>query len=166
MRAHIGIDPGMSGGLSCVSTDLAEAVIMPTHSKDEVKTWGSPLDFHAIFLTLQRWQRQHPGVRVTIEKAQSMPKQGIVSAFNYGAGYGGLLCVLQALTLEYRLVRPTVWKKGLLGDENTVGKAGSIAFALETYPALDLRRTPRCTTYHDGMADALCLATYGLRTWT
>lgn len=164
LSAHVGIDPGMKGGLACIFGPDVEAVIMPTHNKEEAKVWGSPIDFHAVFLTLQGWQRRFPGLRATVERAQSMPKQGIVSAFNYGAGYGGLLCVLQALTIEYKLVRPTVWKKELLGPESTVGKQGAIAFALEEFPALDLRRTPRCTTDHDGMADAVCLAAYGIRT--
>jgi len=164
LNAHVGIDPGMKGGLSCISGLAVEAVIMPTHDKQEAKVWGSPIDFHAVFLTLQGWQRRFPGLTATVERAQAMPKQGIVSAFNYGAGYGGLLCVLQALCIEYTLVRPSVWKKELLGPECTVGKHGAIAFALENFPALDLRRTARCTTDHDGMADAVCLAAYGLRT--
>jgi crossover junction endodeoxyribonuclease RuvC len=161
----LGVDPGMSGGLSCLFPDgRAEAVIMPCHPKDARKKWGSPLDFHSVCSIVNAWTKGFRGQsHAVIEHAQAMPKQGIVSTFNYGAGWGGLLCVFQSLRIPYTLVRPSVWKRKLLGDEMTVGKAGAIAFVLEEFPAINLKRTPRCTTDHDGMADAVCLAAYGKR---
>lgn len=157
----MGLDPGVSGGLSYLSVSTALSTAMPVHHKDEKKRWGSPIDFHRVFLTLRDWSRQDKQSAAVIEHVHAMPKQGISSTFSFGSNYGGLLAVLQALSIPYVLVRPTVWKRKLLGDELTVGKHGAIAFVQNNYPAVSLMRSARCRVPHDGMADAICLASYG-----
>lgn len=134
---------------------------MPVHHKDEKKRWGSPIDFHRVFCTLRDWSRMDKDCAAVIEHVHAMPKQGVSSTFSFGSNYGGLLAVLQALSIRYMLVRPNIWKRKLLGDELTVGKSGAIAFVWDNYPAVSLMRTERCRVPHDGMADAICLATYG-----
>lgn len=158
----LGVDPGISGGLSCIFPEgRVETAVMPTFSKAEAKVWGSRIDFHRVVQILKEWLKAGGKAHAYIERSQAMPKQGVVSVFNYGVTFGGLLCVFQALRIPYTLVRPHVWKKVLLGAGNTEGKASAIALVKELYPTVNLRRTARCSTDHDGMADAVCVATYG-----
>jgi crossover junction endodeoxyribonuclease RuvC len=154
----LGIDPGQQGGLALISGDLAEAVVMPLHPKEDQKTWGGPISWMDVFLTLKGWMK--PGVQCVIEKSQAMPKQGVSSTFKYGQNYGGLLTILQVLKIPYTLVRPSTWKPKMFG-EDTEGKGSAIRYCEDRWPNLSLLRTKRCTTSHDGMADALCLAAYG-----
>jgi len=91
-----------------------------------------------------------------------MPKQGIVSAFNFGKGVGYLESMLKLLRMPYVEVRPQEWKKEVLKGIDWVGnKSASIAFCKQRYPEVSLLRSSRCTRPCDGLSDALCLAEYG-----
>lgn len=134
---------------------------MPLHPESEKKKWGNGIDWFNLFQTLRAAMKVER-IQAVVEHVHAMPKQGVSSTFKFGANYGGVLTILQALQIPYRLVRPVEWKRRLLGPELTVGKQGAVAFAMEHYPDLDLRRNERCRIPHDGKADALCLAHYGL----
>lgn len=98
---------------------------------------------------------------VLIEKAQAMPGQGVTSMFNYGKGFGLILGVCEALGIPYRLITPQAWKKLVLAG-TAKDKDAAINFVRRAYPGVDL--TPgRKVKPHDGMADAVCIAEYGLR---
>jgi len=79
-----------------------------------------------------------------------MPKQGIASAFTFGAGLGSILATVQTLRLPLELVTPATWKRALgLGAE----KRASLDKARLLFPSapLDLAK-------HDGRAEALLIA--------
>src|SRR5690554_2653832 len=96
----VGIDPGKSGGIASVNANgQASGLVMPTIGKD--------IDGHELASILRSTQ---PNV-VIIEKVGSLPKQGVVSTFTFGTGYGRVLGVCEALGIPYRLVTPQAWKK-------------------------------------------------------
>lgn len=95
---------------------------------------------------------------VTVEKVGAMPKQGVKSMFNFGREFGYVLGVLDAFNMQYEVVPPQRWKKHF---NVTADKQTSIQKAHELYPKVNLRRTDRCRTDHDGMAEALLIAEYG-----
>jgi len=99
---------------------------------------------------------------VILEKVGTMPKQGIVSAFNFGKGVGYLECMFKLLRMPYVEVRPQEWKKEVLKGMDWKGiKRISVEFCLQRYPEVPLLRTDRCKVPCDGLSDALCLAEYG-----
>lgn len=150
----IGIDPGLSGGVAVIdaSTKEAQAWPMPTHPDT------GTVDERALWNILIEYPRKETAVWV--EKAQAAPRQGVVSMFNYGVGFGIVLATTRLLYGDVRLVRPTVWKK-TLGLSGQPGKESTILFVEQRYPDVNLVR-PRCRKPHDGMADAICIAHYGL----
>lgn len=135
----MGIDPGAGGAVALI-LDVTEAEVydMP----------GGPHDL----AELVRFTR--PVVAV-VERAQSMPGQGLASTFAYGTGYGTVLGVLAALDVPFRTVAPVVWKRrfNLLGKD----KGQSRERAQELYPQLaqHLRRVK-----DHGRAEALLIATW------
>ena len=149
---YIGIDPGMEGGIGWVG-GVENAMPMPT-----IKTKPRSLDLPAVkelFISLKfAWKN----VYVTIEKAQAMPKQGVVSMFNYGMAYGQLLGVLAALNIPYIEVRPTEWKNKVLKGTKK-DKPAAVKYCKMRYPEIDLLPGKKQKP-HDGMADAICLAEY------
>jgi hypothetical protein len=78
-------------------------------------------------------------------------------------GYGQLIGMLQAIGLPFHTVNnrgKTGWKTVLeLGTD----KQDAIALARRYLPDLNLRRTPKCTTDHDGLAEAGLLACLALQ---
>lgn len=106
---YIGIDPGQSGGLVIIYPDELfgagglietgiEATPMPSTEKDIWEWFAS---------------RNPKGVIATIEKVHSMPKQGVVSTFKFGTGYGGLRMALTAAGIPFEDVTPQDWHRGL-----------------------------------------------------
>ncbi len=155
MRLTVGIDPGLRGGVAAI--DPAGAV---------VGLWPMPVaggEVHAAgladLLRSLRCLDSHQDVgRVCLEKVSAMPKQGVSSTFSFGTGWGMVRGVCAALAIPVVLVPPTVWKKQvLLGLPHD--KAGAVQFCASRWPTADLV-LPGCRVPHDGLADALCLASY------
>lgn len=147
----LGIDPGQKGGLAVVGSRGAYAVKMPMVDKE-------------IDIPLVRdFILAHYPRTVVVEEQRYFPKQGRrqggVSTFTTGRNYGELLGCIKTLDLPLMVVPPKRWQKALFGDTDDT-KAASIAYVRRLYPDVDL--VPQgCRVAHDGMADALCLATYG-----
>lgn len=111
MKAYLGIDPGKSGGMAIVGqSDTPLAYAMP-------ETEADILDVLHTLATYKGCE-----IIAAIEKVSSSPQQGVVSAFTFGMGYGGLRMALTALKIPWREVRPQVWQKELgcltKGDKN------------------------------------------------
>ena len=102
---------------------------------------------------------------VILEEARPMRGKGDtpVTAFSVGYGFGVWTALLMANILPYSVVPPRTWQavcKGVPGQDT---KERSIALCKLELPTLDLQ-PGRCTTDHDGLADAGCMCLYGLRT--
>lgn len=148
----IGIDPGQKGGLALLSPAgaLIEYEKMPGTRKGIYLWLGS-----AIYMMPAS---NHP-CTMLVEKAQSMPSQGVSSAFSYGSHFGGFEMAALALGLRYEEVRPAIWKKamGLNAD-----KANAISTCERLFPSVQLIQKG-CRKPHDGMAEAILIAEYGRR---
>ena len=97
----LGIDPGLEGALAFLDFegDLVELEDMPVMGKD--------VNAHMLGRLIQGYGPIHTAV---VERAQSMPKQGISGAFNYGVGYGKILGVLAVLEVPI-VDMPSSWKR-------------------------------------------------------
>ena len=95
-----------------------------------------------------------------VEKVGAMPGQGVTSMFNFGKNVGYIEGVLETLGIPYQLVPPQKWKKEFsLGSD----KKQSIEVCKRLFPDISLRRTDKCRTDDDGMAEALLMALYAQR---
>ena len=148
-KAYVGIDPGQSGGIGVIWDDI-EAFPMPGSEQDIVKL-------------IANIRQKAPEIVVILEKAQAMPKQGIVSTGKYMESYGFIKGALAAMKIPFQEVRPAVWKREILsGELDKRDKDTSIRICERIFPQVDLI-LPRCRKPHDGMAEALLIAEYGRR---
>lgn len=99
---------------------------------------------------------------VLLERQHPHPRDGKVQAFGTGLGFGLWSGVLAGLGIPHEIVRAVDWQRvvlrGFPGDDT---KAKAVLAAESRLPALDLRPGRR-TKPHNGLADAGCLALYGL----
>ena len=141
------IDPGLTGALCVMESDdlhVVDVMDMPVIGKE--------LDYDLLYIFLEDWQPK----KAVIERAQAMPKQGVVGMFNYGYLYGELNGVLKALRIPYDRVTPQAWKKSQLAGMPK-GKVSSVIRVNQLYPELKLRKTQH------GRADAILIGRYGCR---
>lgn len=150
-QIFIGIDPGKSGGVAWIEMCEGE-IAVNTMSMEEVNL---PLLFRRIVDDEHMY-----AIMACVEKVSAMPGQGVTSMFHFGEGFGYIQGVLDANHIPYQLVPPKKWKKEFsLGSD----KAASIRTCKSLFPDVSLRRTPRCSKDHDGMAEALLMAEYARR---
>ncbi len=151
-----GLDPGKtSGGFAAIfsaeSMRIAEARPMP--------------DMQVLRGILVMLAADFEPVHVYIEKAQAMPKQGVVSMFTYGEHFGQLQGLLIGLQIPYTLVACSAWQRimhaGCPGDSTKMRSAQAAAML---FPKTPLRPIgSRMSKPHSGMTEALLLAEYGRR---
>ena len=162
----IGVDVGIGGGLAALSDKVKQAIPMPIF---EGTKGGSPskIDIVGVMKWIQSMELAHrmaggspclPTVVIEIQRA--MPKQGVTSMFHLGESYGLLQGMPLALGWPVKLVQPKAWKAVVLAG-TAKDKTAAIEFARSKYPDIDLNVGVRKVIYHDGMADAVCIADYG-----
>ena len=146
MKRFIGCDPGVSGALVCISDEGIEII---------------PYDEENYREALERWSKDE--CVMAIEKVGSMPGQGISSTFNFGTNWGFVRGMCYAFKIPVQLIPSQTWKRtfslNLSKDYSKAEKkARTIQVAKELFPDVSLKRTPKCRTDDDGIADALMIA--------
>lgn len=150
----LGIDPGLGGALALLSSESGFVAACP------MPLVGGELDYPAIADFLRDFD---PDL-VVMERVHSHPKQGVASTFKFGEGFGGIRGVCGALGFRLELALPTTWKAAVLAG-TAKDKAAAVAYVRRAFPDAPLFVSARSRVPHTGIADALCLAAYGLRTF-
>jgi len=101
MRKILGVDPGLSGGLSIIDErfNLVACYPMPTVVGEDGKRKVDPV---AAFNLLS----QHDIALAVVEKVGARPGQGVTSMFNFGDAFGAIRAVAALVAKEVRLTRP------------------------------------------------------------
>jgi len=151
----VGIDPGLSGGIAVIYPDKIKVIPMPIAGKE--------IDVHYLvgFLPFNDLDQD---VIAYVEKVGAFPGQGVVSMWKFGFVTGVIHGILRTLDIPIELVTPQAWKKEILAGTDK-SKEAAIDWCRRVYPNVNLLATPRSTKPHSGMADSLCLAEYGRRTY-
>ena len=151
----LGIDPGKSGGISIITDKYVDSYPMPVAGKD------IDMSTIAILLSTVKSQREeYESMLCYIEKVHAMPQQGVSSTFNFGFTTGALHGLVAAFGIPRYTVTPQAWKKVVL-EGTKKDKQAAIDYCRMAYPDVSLLATKRSRVCHDGMADSLCIATYG-----
>lgn len=118
----VGLDPGLKGAMAALRLDFSEYVAwkMPVISKS--------IDAVSVQQTLASLLSDGGIALCIVEEAQVMRKQGISSALTIGRNYGVLIGVLEVTKVPFTEVRPSEWKKAVVGSAPRVAaKAKKIA---------------------------------------
>lgn len=139
----LAVDPGRYGAIAWRADGDVRWVVMPDS--------GSGVRVAEVVDLL----RSTGAARMVIERAQSMPRQGVASTFRYGREYGVLLGVALALGVEVVEVPPMSWRR-TLGVARAAGDADpkvAVRRVVELRcPTLQLPRSARA---RDGVVDAV-----------
>lgn len=108
------------------------------------------------------WLQRRYVKLVYIEQAQTMPKQGIVSAFNYGRDFGHLLGTLSGKFIV-NMVAARTWAKKIheQAPRSKCPKTRSLWVAKQLWPHETWLASERSRVPHDGLIDAALIALYG-----
>lgn len=156
----IGIDPGLTGALAFYDklTDTFPAILdMPVTERKYGK--GKEIDWKKLEYRIQETVDSVYGIFESdviciMEDVGVMPKQGIVSAFQFGKVIGGLESMFDVLGIPMYKIHPKTWKAkmGLVGSD----KNASLNLVRAVYPAYNLTLQK-----HHNRAEAMCIAVAG-----
>ena len=158
MRKILGIDPGLSGGLSIIDDqfNLIDCIPMPTVFVDAKKRRIDPRPVFD-FISL------HQPELTVVEMVGARPGQGVVSMFNFGDAFGVVRAVAECLCPDVRYARPQEWR----GHQSLSGlsKEQIAEVAYEVFQAEAIYGKTRAgkRAVRDGISDSLMIAKYGVR---
>ena len=150
----IGIDPGVSGGISILENKkVIEVFDMPTMidgKKNKRQVNGSQ-----VTNIIKENVHTNKETIVVVEHVNAMPGQGVTSMFNFGQSFGVIKGVCAALSLPIYFVRPTKWKKhfNLIKTNKEAGRTK----AIEVYPEISGKLSRKKDS---NKADAILIARY------
>lgn len=162
----IGIDPGDEGAMVALTPD-AEPVAYWTADNGPEGVAGYFCDGDPDPVEVTRWiahLRDTVGVvRVVLETPFAPGRIGTSNAITIGRRWGILYAAVRAARVPMVKVTPAKWSGELFGGRKGADpKAAAVRLVRERVPALPLvwgrRKNP-----HTGMADAACLALWGMR---
>jgi len=147
MKLHIGIDPGMGGGIAFI----------PDNNPAKAWVFKMPDTLADVWEVINEWNLSIDdcdSIHACLEKVHSMPGQGVASSFKFGQGFGHLEMALTGSSIPFSYVTPQKWQKELqclTGGDKNVSKAR----AQQLFPHLKITHA---------IADALLIAEYCRRT--
>lgn len=109
-RVIVGIDVGLSGGITILDGDKAPIIYkMPLEKIIVNKKNKNTYDMLSIVDICKKYKNRK--VLFCIEKQGVRPGEGAVSAMTIGKGFGQLLGVAYALEFDISVITPVRWKK-------------------------------------------------------
>lgn len=169
MKAWIGIDPGINGGIFVINeASQTKAWKMPTH--------GDDIDAKAICDIFKGVSRAHE-VSVIIEQVHSIFGSSAKSNFTFGFVCGVVEAIVISQGLKFTKVQPKAWQAEIWITSEIEYKpleAGKVKKSVNTkltsqkaakrlFPKLDFRGSLKCKKDHDGIIDAALIAEFGRR---
>ena len=153
----LGIDPGLSGAIAIYENGkVQETFVMPVIKVTKTKREIDLVSLVSILKTVST------DSHAFLEKVHAMPGQGVSTMFKMGRTYGMIEAILATLAIPYTLVAPRAWTKemhqGVIGDKP---KAKSLMACKRLFPSVNLLATDRSRVAHDGIVDAVLIASYG-----
>lgn len=151
---HIAIDPGITGAIAAVD-DQAQLVLcadLPVIRSGKL-AWIDANDLTELLLAACNGRP----TRITVERSQAMPGQGVSSTFCIGVVLGSILAACQRIAVPLDLVTAAAWKRAMGLDSQ---KSASLDRARLLFPTAGLDRKK-----DHNRAEALLLAEYSRRLW-
>ena len=150
----IGIDPGVSGGISVLENkkviDVFEMPTMIDGKKNKKQVNGAQVSN-----IIKENIGKEKDIIVVVEHVNAMPGQGVTSMFNFGQSFGVIKGICSALSIPIYFVRPAKWKKYF--NLIKTNKDASRTKVIQVYPEISNQLARKKDS---NKADAILIARY------
>lgn len=173
MLISVGVDNGLSGAVVAIDESFNvigwwDCPVTESTTKAKGKTKRhrefSPRGMKEILdIVTAHNTRFKSNIRVWLEHAQAMPKQGVSSTFKTGKGAGLWEGIVVGLGLPYDIVHPRTWTKNVLADvPRGDPKQRSFIKCERLFPDIPLIKPGGRVLSMDGRSDAALIAYHGM----
>ena len=150
----IGIDPGITGGISILENkkviEVYDTPTMIDGKKNKRQVNGAQ-----VTNIIKERLSSNKDVVVVVEHVNAMPGQGVTSMFNFGQSFGVIKGICSALSLPIYFVRPAKWKKHF--NLIKTNKEASRTKVIEIYPEISSKLSRKKDS---NKADAILIARF------
>lgn len=152
---YCGIDVGKDGAMVFIYGDKENDIDL-----NPIPLVNKEIDIAALRNILEMWPKEE--LLVGIENVHSIHGSSAGANFEFGRSSGIVEGLVEGLGLRYVKVSPKKWQKTIHEGVNKTDdiKAMSHQAMKRLYPNADFRKSMRCTKFHTGIVDALCIATW------
>jgi crossover junction endodeoxyribonuclease RuvC len=105
----LGVDGGIHGGLAIV--DIIDGAAPELLDCVDIPTVGTAAKERVNVLEIRDWIKTHRPDHCVIERAGSMPRQGVAGTFKYARAVGSIEATVALCGVPYTLIEPSLWKK-------------------------------------------------------
>src|SRR6516225_12277435 len=105
----LGVDPGIFGALALIN--INDGAMPQLIAVIDVPTLGVKAKERVNTMIVRDWLVGQRPDHALVERAGSMPKQGVASTFKYARAVGSLETVVACSDIPYSIIEPAVWKK-------------------------------------------------------
>lgn len=147
-NTFVGIDPGITGGISVLNSDGSICLLRRFNGRRVPEVLLEVFD--SLELTT---------ATVAMERVHARPGQGVVSMFTFGTGYGVIQGWLEAKCIKFELYTPQSWQRSL--PVCSTPKDRVKKWALKVYTEVPFIFAG-CRVIHQGVMDATAIANYHL----
>ena len=155
----IGIDPGITGGISILENkkviEVYDTPTMIDGKKNKRQVNGAQ-----VTNIIKERLSSNKDVVVVVEHVNAMPGQGVTSMFNFGQSFGVIKGICSALSLPIYFVRPAKWKKHF--NLIKTNKEASRTKVIEIYPEISSKLSRKKDS---NKADAILIASFYYETY-
>ena len=155
----IGVDPGITGGISILKNkkviEVYDTPTMIDGKKNKRQVNGSQ-----VTNIIKEQLKNDDEIMVVVEHVNAMPGQGVTSMFNFGQSFGVIKGICAALNLPIHFVRPTKWKKHF--NLIKTNKEASRTKVIEIYPEISSKLSRKKDS---NKADAILIASFYYETY-
>ena len=150
----IGIDPGITGGISVLENkkviEVYDTPTMIDGKKNKRQVNGAQ-----VTNIIKDVLNKNKEIVVVVEHVNAMPGQGVTSMFNFGQSFGVIKGICSALSLPIYFVRPSKWKKHF--NLIKTNKEASRTKVIEIYPEISSKLSRKKDS---NKADAILIACF------
>jgi len=108
----LGVDPGIAGAVAVIEVvDGIDGIAPKLIDVIDIPVLGTAAKIRVDAIGLRNWIDTHHPNFAGVERAGSMPRQGVASAFKYGRAAGTIEAVIACCGIPMVLVAPSKWKR-------------------------------------------------------
>jgi Holliday junction resolvasome RuvABC endonuclease subunit len=151
----LGIDPGIAGAAAVIEiVDSVDGIAPKLVDVIDIPVLGIAAKTRIDAIGLRNWIETHHPNFAGVERAGSMPRQGVASAFKYGRATGTIEAVVACCGIPMVLVEPSKWKRTFhLNSDKEASRQFAIGLFPHAHAQLNLRR-------HHQRAEAMLIALF------
>ena len=167
MKYVIGVDLGISGGISLVSENKELIICEPIPTIEVLvgKKMRNQYDISSINAIIKAWMDDYAIVKAGMERLRAFPGQSSQTGFSLGGSTMLFKTLFTIFKIPFIEIEPRAWQKKIFGDLGVqytakTTKQASVQAAKQLFPGFNFKRTEQSRVDSPDMTDSALIGLF------